>query len=149
MITRETDYSMRMVLALAGHHKRGVATVSSADVASEMDIPYRFLRKLVKRMVMGGLVESRRGKKGGIALARDPELITLFDIVQATGPRGVEMSPCIADPQSCKRSALCQLLREFQVIQSGVDKHLKSVRLSALCASEPEKKKCRFRVLSG
>ncbi|MEI8122935.1 MAG: Rrf2 family transcriptional regulator [bacterium] len=133
MITRETDYSMRMVLSLAGHYKRGEKTVSSADVAGEMDIPYRFLRKLVKRLVDGGLIESRRGKNGGVGLARDPSLITLFDVVQATGPRGVEMSPCISEPKSCKRSPLCQLLREFQVIQGRVDSHLKRVRISDMC----------------
>ena len=133
MITRETDYSMRMVLALAAHHRAGQKSISSATVASEMDIPYRFLRKLVKRLVSGGLIESRRGKNGGVGLAREPEKITLFDIVQATGPRGVEMTPCISKPQTCKRSGLCQLLKEFQVIQAGVARHLKNVRITDLC----------------
>lgn len=140
MITRETDYSMRMVLALAGHHQRGVATVSSADIAREMDIPYRFLRKLVKRLVAGKLIGSRRGKRGGVSLARDPALITLFDIVKATGPRGVEMSPCISEPQACARAGLCQLLREFKVVQSGVERHLKSVRIIDLCSRDEGKK---------
>jgi len=133
MITRETDYSMRMVLSLASHFNKGHKNVSSADVASEMDIPYRFLRKLVKRLVAGGLIESRRGKNGGVSLAKDPSMITLFDIVKATGPRGVEMSPCISEPKTCKRSTLCQLLHEFKVIQGGVDNHLKRVRISDLC----------------
>lgn len=144
MITRETDYSMRMVLALAQRHQAGEATVSSADVAEEMDIPYRFLRKLVRRLVLGGLLESRRGKKGGVGLARDPGLISLYDVVSATGPRGVEMSPCVADPGSCQRSGLCRLFREFQTIQKGVDQHLKRVRIKDLCR-EPQagkKSKC-------
>ena len=141
MITRETDYSMRMVLALAQRHQAGVTTVSSADVAAEMDIPYRFLRKLVRRLVSGGLLESRRGKNGGVGLARDPSLISLYDIVSATGPRGVEMSSCVADPQSCRRSSLCRLFREFQTIQKGVDQHLKQVRITDLCGElQPVKK---------
>lgn len=141
MITRETDYSMRLVLALAKRHQAGITTASSADVADEMDIPYRFLRKLVGRLVQGGLVESRRGKKGGVGLARDPGLISLYDIVSATGPRGVEMSPCVADPQSCRRSNLCGLFREFQTIQKGVDRHLKQVRIADLCRETPPGKK--------
>ncbi|MEI8139570.1 MAG: Rrf2 family transcriptional regulator [bacterium] len=55
MITRETDYSMRLVLALAERHKKGILSASSAEIAAEMDIPYRFLRKLVKRLVVGGI----------------------------------------------------------------------------------------------
>ena len=128
-------------MALAGHHQRGDKTVSSADIAAEMDIPYRFLRKLVKRLVSGQLIASRRGKHGGVALARDPALITLFDIVQATGPRGVEMSPCISRPEECGRASLCQLLGEFKLIQEGVDKHLKRVRIADLCATDIRRRK--------
>lgn len=132
MITRETDYSMRLVLALAARHKTGVESVSSAEVASEMAIPYRFLRKLVKRLVAGGIIESRRGKGGGVALARSASDITLFDILMATGPKGVELSHCVAEPGSCQRSALCRLHREFKGLQKEVDKRLTAVRISNL-----------------
>lgn len=132
MITRETDYSMRMILALSDRYKRGILSASSADVAAEMDIPYRFLRKLVKRLVTGGLVESKRGKGGGIALARKPETITLFDIMKATGPKGIELSPCVAAPKTCSRSGLCRIHGEFKIIQTEVDRRLKKVRFSDL-----------------
>ena len=132
MITRETDYSMRLVLALAARHKKGVDSVSSAEVADEMDIPYRFLRKLVKRLVSGGIIESRRGKGGGVALAHSPDTITLFDILKATGPKGVELSLCVAEPGCCQRSPLCRLHREFKEMQSTVDKRMKSVCVSDL-----------------
>lgn len=132
MITRETDYSMRLVMALADRHKRGIDSVSSADVAQEMDIPYRFLRKLVKRLVVGGLIESRRGKGGGVALAKAPQAISLYDILKLTGPRGVELSLCTADPKACHRAALCTMQREFARIQAEVDKRLKKVVVADL-----------------
>lgn len=132
MITRETDYAMRLVLALAERSRKGVDSVSSADVAKEMDIPYRFLRKLAKRLVAEGIIESRRGKGGGVVLARKPDAISLYDVLKATGPRGVELSPCVSKPQDCKRSALCRLHREFKVIQCEVDGRLKAVSLEDL-----------------
>ncbi|MEI7880942.1 MAG: Rrf2 family transcriptional regulator [bacterium] len=132
MITRETDYSMRLVLALANRKKRGILSASSAEVAKEMDIPYRFLRKLVKRLVEGGLIESRRGKGGGVALAKAPQAISLYDIVKLTGPRGAELSLCTADPKSCNRSALCTMQREFSSIQGEVDKRLKEITIADL-----------------
>jgi Rrf2 family iron-sulfur cluster assembly transcriptional regulator len=132
MITRETDYSMRLVLALAVRHNKGIDSVSSAAVAEEMDIPYRFLRKLAKRLVSGGLIESRRGKGGGVALARKPKDISLFDVLKATGPRGAELSLCVSEPNACNRSTLCRLHREFKGIQSEVDKRLKAVSLADL-----------------
>lgn len=132
MITRETDYSMRLVLALANRKKRGILSASSAEVAKEMDIPYRFLRKLVKRLVEGGLIESRRGKGGGVALVKGPQDISLYDIVKLTGPRGIELSLCTTDPKSCNRSALCTMQREFFSIQNEVDKRLKKITIDDL-----------------
>lgn len=123
---------MRLVLALADRHKKGVLSVSSAEVAAEMDIPYRFLRKLVKRLVVGGLIESRRGKGGGVALAQDPENISFYDILKVMGPKGAELSLCTSDPKSCNRSALCAMQREFSSIQVEVDKRLKKVHIADL-----------------
>jgi Rrf2 family protein len=132
MITRETDYSMRLVLALAERHKKGILSASSAEIAAEMDIPYRFLRKLVKRLVVGGLIESRRGKGGGVALAKTPQSMSLHDIMVVMGPRGVELSLCTSDPKSCNRSSLCSMQREFADIQADVDKRLKAIHISDL-----------------
>jgi Rrf2 family protein len=132
MITRETDYSMRLMLALAERHSKGIDSVSSAAVAEEMDIPYRFLRKLVKRLVSGGLIESRRGKGGGVFLARKPGDISLFDVLKATGPLGAELSYCVSDPETCQRSTLCRLHHEFKGIQGEVDKRLKAVSVADL-----------------
>lgn len=132
MITRETDYSMRLVLALAERHKKGILSASSAEIAAEMDIPYRFLRKLVKRLVVGGLIESRRGKGGGVALAKTPQSMSLHDIMVVMGPRGVELSLCTSDPKSCNRSSLCLMQREFAGIQADVDKRLKAIHISDL-----------------
>lgn len=132
MITRETDYAIRLLLAMAIRHRKDGASVSSAEVAKEMDIPYRFLRKLVIRLAASGLIETRRGKGGGMVLARSPESISLHDVVRITGPRGAELSPCVSDPKSCERSTLCRIHREFSAIQSDVDKRLKSVRIADL-----------------
>ncbi|MEI6563901.1 MAG: Rrf2 family transcriptional regulator [bacterium] len=132
MITRETDYSMRLILALADRHKKGILSVSSAQAAAEMEIPYRFLRKLIKRLVSGGLIESRRGKGGGVALAKAPQAISLYDILKVMGPKGVELNPCTSDPKFCSRSALCTMQREFASIQADVDKRLKMVHIADL-----------------
>jgi Rrf2 family protein len=132
MITRETDYSMRLVIALADRQRKGIVSASSSDVAEEMDIPYRFLRKLVKRLVGGGLIESRRGKGGGVALAKAAQSISLYDIMKVTGPRGVELSLCSSDAKSCARSSVCRMQQEFSRIQGEVDKRLKEIHVNEL-----------------
>ncbi|HOF88108.1 MAG TPA: Rrf2 family transcriptional regulator, partial [Armatimonadota bacterium] len=84
MITRETDYAIRAMLYLA--HHAGDGAISAATVAEAMDIPYRFLRRILSRLVGTNLLVSTRGKQGGLRLARDPEEVSLLDVVEAMDP---------------------------------------------------------------
>ena len=52
-----------------------------------MLIPYRFLRKIVQRLVTAGIVVARRGKRGGIALAEPNASLSLLDVLRAADPR--------------------------------------------------------------
>ena len=132
MITRETDYSMRLIIALADRQKKGIVSASSSEVAKEMDIPYRFLRKLVKRMVAGRLLSSRRGKGGGLELARPARRITLYDILEIMAPAGTRLSQCVATPISCRRAGTCRVHRAIGAIQTSVDRQLRAATLESL-----------------
>lgn len=102
------------------------------DVADEMEIPYRFLRKLAKKMVAANLVCSRRGKGGGLLLARPPERISLYDVVSAVSPSGVVLSHCLLRPEECGRTGLCKAHREFRQIQDDVDRRLRRITINVL-----------------
>lgn len=132
MITREADYGIRVLLQLAKRERAGAGGESSVAIAEEMDIPYRFLRKLVKRMVAGRLLLSRRGKGGGLELARPAARITLFDILAIMGPAGTQLSQCIAKPSTCRRVGTCRVHRAIRSIQTSVDRQLRGITLDSL-----------------
>jgi len=53
-----------------------------------------------------GLVRGRAGRTGGYVLARQPEQITLRDVLEATsGP--LCLMDCVDDPSACERTASC------------------------------------------
>ena len=132
MITREADYAMRVTLHLVRARREGHATASCANVADHMHIPYRFLRKIVKRMVAAGLIRSARGKGGGLRLARDPRRISLLDIIKAVGPAGVQLSQCVLRPGSCGRTGRCRVHTALSAIQETVDQRLAALKLADL-----------------
>ena len=132
MITREADYAIRVLLQLARQARAGQGGAASADVAEAMDIPYRFLRKLVKRMVAGGLLKSRRGKGGGLELARPAGRITLFDILEIMAPVGTQLSSCVAKPGDCRRSGTCRVHQAISTIQTSVNRQLRGITLESL-----------------
>lgn len=71
------------VLALNCMKTPGGDPVQVASVASATGLPGPFLSKIVNRMATQGLVKTRRGRSGGVVLARPADQITLVDIVRA------------------------------------------------------------------
>jgi len=125
MITREADYAIRVVLYLAQHSDEGA--VSTADLAEEMDIPYRFLRKIVRRMVEAELVVSQRGQGGGLRLARKEGDISLADVLNAIDPSGVKLNLCMLEGEECQRSKFCVISKKFEVLQEELYEKLRSI----------------------
>lgn len=137
MITREADYAMRVVLALSrGWKASGVQYMSVGVIAGGMGIPYRFLRKIAGRMAEKGLVVSRRGKSGGLRLARAPGKISLLDIVNAMAPESVDLSACVNDPAICGRSDVCPIGKALGDVQRDLQDRLRNATFDRLSACE-------------
>ena len=91
-INRQTDYAVRVVLALA---KYGEGTrLSSAVIQQEMLIPKAFMSRIVAQLARDGLVNTYAGRDGGLMLPRPASQITLKDVVEAfEGP--ILLSECM------------------------------------------------------
>jgi Rrf2 family protein len=134
VITRETDYALRAILYLA-QQEQG-KTVSTAELSDVMGIPYRFLRKIVAKLVGAELIKSKRGKGGGLTLARPGDAITLLDVVMATEPDAVRLNECLSSPESCRRSDSCSLNEVLGTIQRRFLKELSAVNFARLARME-------------
>ena len=69
-ITRQADYALRAVLYLAqlGSDRRA----ATSHIAEEQQIPPSFLAKIVSQLSVAGLLQTSRGARGGVSLARPP-----------------------------------------------------------------------------
>jgi Rrf2 family iron-sulfur cluster assembly transcriptional regulator len=130
MITRETDYAIRALFYLAQHEGGGV--VSASVLAETMSIPYRFLRRILGRLVEKGLLTSVRGKQGGLQLAKPPEQVSILDVVAAMDPNAVALNLCTVDPAACTRSTYCVVYDELCRIQAVVNAELAVLSLKTL-----------------
>jgi Rrf2 family nitric oxide-sensitive transcriptional repressor len=135
LITRETDYAVRAMMYLAIQEDITLP-VSSAELAAEMEIPYRFLRKIVLKLIDSKLVTSRRGKGGGLNLALSPDKISLFEIMHAVDPGGVTMNICLPDESKCSRTSFCGMHSALIDVQKVFDDKLKSIMLSTISAPD-------------
>ena len=79
-ISNKCYYALRALFELARRY-REQRPVKIAAIASAQSIPKRFLEVILNELRQGSFVESRRGVDGGYLLARDPEEITVGEII--------------------------------------------------------------------
>jgi Rrf2 family protein len=91
-INRQTDYAVRIVLALA---KRGEnVRLSTTEIQREMLIPPALMTRIVAQLSREGLINTFPGRDGGLMLPRPASQITLKDVVEAfEGP--ILLSECM------------------------------------------------------
>jgi len=128
-ITRRTDYAIRILLELA---RVGGGPLSVREIAERGEVPYTFARGIQRDLLGAGLVDSRRGAKGGIALARPAADITLLDIVDATQPGGTSCAVCARDPKWCSRMKDCQVHKVWSDLDALVRDQLRGKTLAGL-----------------
>ncbi|MGW5673748.1 RrF2 family transcriptional regulator [Streptomyces sp. NPDC003860] len=79
------EWGLHCCLALAWLEDRG--PVSAGRLAEFFDLPPAYLKKQLQPLVRAGILSSTPGARGGYALARSPERITLMDVVSAVEGR--------------------------------------------------------------
>lgn len=83
-LSTKTRYGVRAIFDIAyhGQDQPGVAA-QAKDIARREDIPLRYLEQIFQDLKRAGLVESKRGPRGGYYLKRSAADITLGDVVRA------------------------------------------------------------------
>jgi Rrf2 family transcriptional regulator, nitric oxide-sensitive transcriptional repressor len=104
-LTDYTDYSLRTLMYL-GMNRDRLATIQ--DIADTFAISKSHLMKVVQQLGQVGLVETIRGRSGGLRLGKEPEQINIGDVVRVTEPDfrmvecfNPEINACILSP-SCE-----------------------------------------------
>lgn len=121
-LTRQSNYAIR-TLVYCAVNEPGLSRV--AEIAKAYNISELFLFKLIKPLVENGLLETVRGRHGGIKLGKPADDITLFDTIRLT-EENFALAECFEDGSDCPLIGECDLnsaLREalgafFEVLQS-------------------------------
>ena len=96
MFSTKAEYGVRVLVELAA--RGGDSPVPLTEIAEANGLPLAYLEHLVARLRKAGLVESRRGARGGYLLAREPGEITMAEVVQALEGDIAPIECITADP---------------------------------------------------
>ncbi|MFC4948791.1 RrF2 family transcriptional regulator [Pseudonocardia sp. GCM10023141] len=101
--TQHADFALRVLLYLrVAPERRG----SIAHIAEAHRVSHHHLNKVVRRMGAAGLVETVRGRGGGIQLVRDPSTITVGEIMRAMED-DFAVVECLGPARFCQVAGVC------------------------------------------
>ncbi len=132
---RKGDYSVRAVLHLARH--RGEGRQKARVIAAAMEIPDRYATQILANLVGAGLLTAAAGPDGGYELARDPEQISLLQVVEAAeGP--IRLDRCVLRGGSCDWTTACPLHAAWSRAQDAMIRVLAATSFAELAHIDAE-----------
>lgn len=143
---RKGDYSVRAVLDLARAH--GARRRKAREIAAAMDLPGRYVPQILANLVRHGILTAVAGPDGGYALARDPDAISLLEVVEAAeGP--VARTECVLRSGPCDRADVCALHDTWGDVQSAAVDQLRRATFADLAAVDAAIEAGEYRPRSG
>ncbi|MBI4260607.1 MAG: Rrf2 family transcriptional regulator [Actinobacteria bacterium] len=107
-LTRRGDYVVRAAHSLARAHSEDGGYRKIREVAEEMSLPLGYTPQILALLARAGIAESRAGRQGGYRLRRDPEEISMLEVVEAgEGPLAFERCALRGGP--CRWEDVCAL----------------------------------------
>ena len=124
-----TDYAIRIVYYLALKEE----TITASELASVLKIPVNYISKITKKLKAAEIVQACEGIKGGYALMKKPEMISLFDIVSSMEVT-MKINRCLEPDGFCSRNATdyCNVHKALLNVQKTYEDALKRVTIADL-----------------
>jgi Rrf2 family protein len=146
MFSTRAEYGVRVMVELARHGANGDREcVSLSEIADGDGLPLAYLEHLAARLRKAGLVESRRGARGGYLLARPAEEISMAEVVEAL-EGSIAPIECISEGADghlvCTRETetdhVCPTKLLWTRVRGSVVRTLEETRLSDLVQEKPK-----------
>ncbi len=141
MLTQRSRYGLRAMLLLA-RETAGGPPVPMSRIATEANVPRKFLEIILTELKGANLVVSTRGKQGGFHLARPAHLISFGDIIRVIeGP--LALVPCVSRTaykkcKDCKDENSCEIRRAMMVVRDDTARILDGTSLAEALEADLE-----------
>jgi Rrf2 family protein len=132
MLSKKAKHALKAMRVLAGRYGEGPILIS--DIAAPDSLPRKFLELILLELKNQGLLQSRKGKGGGYALGRPPDMITVGQVVRIIdGP--IAPLPCVSRTayqrcDECVDERTCAIRLVMKDVREATAKILDSTTLA-------------------
>jgi FeS assembly SUF system regulator len=130
ILSKLADYGVIVATQLAATR---LAQVNAVTLATASRLPPATVAKVLKMLAKAGIVTAVRGATGGYRLARDPEDISVAEVVAAIDG-ALAMTQCTSTIGPCERLHFCPTRPHWHRINEAVEAALERISLSEMAA---------------
>jgi len=113
IFSKKCEYGIQAMLLLSTFEPGDVA--SAEEIADVLQIPKDFISKILQELTWENLVSSKRGKKGGFFIAKNPFEIRILDIVLAIDGSDI-FNKCVLGFPDCSSDKPCPVHKHWSVL---------------------------------
>ncbi|MBO5176986.1 MAG: RrF2 family transcriptional regulator [Lachnospiraceae bacterium] len=149
-LTTKGRYGLRAVIDLAMYAK--TEPVSLSDVAERQNISISYLEQLIAKLKKAGIVQSTRGAQGGYSLAKEPEEVSVGEILRVLegSLSPVDCSAVDGEGETeCSASNFCVTKYVWKRINDSINDTVNNMFLSELLEESEKVKSDAIKVEPG
>lgn len=126
-LTNTTDYAIRIVCYLASENRM----VTTAELSRELKVPASYIPKITKQLKEKGIIKATEGANGGYMLEKQPEEISLMNVIACTETT-MAISRCLEKDGYCSRdyTDCCKVHQVLLDLQNTYNNRLENVKIS-------------------
>lgn len=132
-ISTKEHYGLRLVINISKSYYTK-EPVSLYDVSTKEKISMKYLEQIIIPLKKSGLVESVRGRSGGYIMKKNPNAISLKEVLYLLSSDEKDLVACLAPGSNyrCPIGNKCLSKKAWKIIQDSINRSLSSIKLSKI-----------------
>lgn len=129
LVSTKGRYALRVLADLAQHQTDDYIPLK--DIAGREGISEKYLESIIKTLVKGGILTGLRGKGGGYRLIRDPNQLTVKEVLMLTEGDIAPVS-CLSDDEPCPHGPGCPTMAMWRRLDALIDQFFSGITITDL-----------------
>jgi Rrf2 family protein len=129
-ISKKGEYALKALIELAINYDKGEALTLVDEIVERNNIPPVYLEQILLSLKNAGVVISKRGVGGGYSLSRDPENISLGEVIRVVeGPLAPLDCVSVSRHVDCPEESSCGLYSVMREVRDAIANILDNISL--------------------
>ncbi|MCK5293361.1 MAG: Rrf2 family transcriptional regulator [Arcobacteraceae bacterium] len=116
-LNRTSQYAIRIMTFII--QNKTDKLFNAKKISETLEIPYKYMTKIMTQLVGANIITSVRGRDGGYALTKEPSMIKIVDILEAV-KEYLHEDICVLGTGACDVNKKCALHDRWTVPKQSI-----------------------------